>query len=198
MKGSPPCIGNRNLSLLTTGLINNSRADVGFDHCNGFINISAPSPEPHSLATISSVLSRRAAGLCVPCIPSPGGVHDCPWDRAQWSHPCQLELATLVLTAPGTMLHTRGMYAPGEGEEWRGMAKPLQVHPGLEQMDREGNLGRRFSGLLPSPSLDQACPCSSALLTYGEEVCSPFPLCPGSGADSLCGQARWRLASCIS
>lgn len=117
MKGSPPCIGNRNLSLLTTGLINNSGADVGFDLCNGFINISAPSPEPHSLATASSVLSRRAAGLGAPCILSPGGVHDCSWDRAQWSHPCQLEPATLVLTAPGTMLHTRG-----RGMAWHGKA----------------------------------------------------------------------------
>lgn len=136
MKGSPPCIGNRNLSLLTTGLINNSGADVGFDLCNGFINISAPSPEPHSLATTSSMLSRRAAGLCAPCIPSPGGVpdcpwdrapwrcvHDCPWDRALWSHPCQQEPATLVLTAPGTMLHTRHVCTRrGRGMAWHGKA----------------------------------------------------------------------------
>lgn len=79
---------------------------------------------------------------------------------------------------------TQGMYAPGEGEEWRGMAKPLQVHPGQEQMDREGNFGRRLSGLpetdtlLPSPSLDQAFPCSSAFPTYGEEECSPISALP--------------------
>lgn len=99
---------------------------------------------------------------------------------------------------------------PGKGEEWRGMAKPLQVHPGQEQMDREGNSGRRLPGLpetatlLPSPSLDQACPCSSALPTYGEEECSPistlprlrcrFPLWPGAVEACLLHQLRRRAA----
>lgn len=78
----------------------------------------------------------------------------------------------------------QGQCCTQEGEEWHGMAKPLQVQPGQEQMDREGNFGRRLPGLpetdtlLPSPSLDQACPCSSALLMYGEEECSPISVLP--------------------
>lgn len=86
-------MGNRNLSLEAVRLINNSGAAVGSDLSNGFINISAPSP---SLFLSNHIIYAVQEGrwAVAPCVPS-------PVSGQERSSPCQLELATLVLTALG-------------------------------------------------------------------------------------------------
>lgn len=49
------------------------------------------------------------------------------------------------------MLHTRGMYTPGKGEEQLGTSQHSKVHPRQEQRNRKGSKEVR-QGIFPQPA----------------------------------------------